>query len=233
MKTNQDLNITIPAAINALSELTLAEKVVLARIAQSPCCSNARFAELIGGTERGVEALLRRLRHQGHLESRGRGRAREHYLTFLVERHTDCGKEDITKSHVSCGESVKRELPLAEFVQQTIAIANQLLSDPYGCYSTQVESVYGRALDRVKAEMVEGPDKDHLMKVLTFNMNWIFALGYVRRNTPKRFHRRLDELLERASPEQLAGFRQRVDGGRLAYKSPKLLAACLASAIPA
>src|ERR1039457_7628710 len=69
-----DVEIKIPAAINALP-LTLTEKAVLAHIRNFPGCSNSRLAELIGGSRRGVEKLLRRLRDQGYIEP---SRSEEH-----------------------------------------------------------------------------------------------------------------------------------------------------------
>jgi hypothetical protein len=126
------LEIKIPATIAGLP-LTIAEKVVLAQIDKFPGCSNARLAKLIGGTCRGVENLLRRLRRQGYIQETGKGRARQHRLLFHVEHHTKCGDDEAAasdlKSHISCvvrsgvGSSIqpqgqapalKRELPVME-----------------------------------------------------------------------------------------------------------------------
>lgn len=76
-----DVEIRIPAAIAALP-LTIAEKVVLTHIDIFPGCTNARLAKLVGGTCRGVENLLRRLRSKGYIAQTGKGRARRHRLLF-------------------------------------------------------------------------------------------------------------------------------------------------------
>ena len=97
----KDLNITIPAEI-AVLPLNLSEKVVLAQIHLFPGSSNRRLAELVGGTCRGVENLLYRLRQQNHIT--GNGRARRHRLMFLVRPHSSCGNTDHVKSHTSGGD---------------------------------------------------------------------------------------------------------------------------------
>src|SRR5882757_7719905 len=112
MKT-KSIEIKIPAGIVALP-ISLSEKVVLEHIRQFPGCSNARLAELLGISGRGVENMLRRLRSQGYIEQVGKGRARRHRLKFKMEagqEHTLCGNNNndhsCAESHTSRGEKRK------------------------------------------------------------------------------------------------------------------------------
>jgi DNA-binding CsgD family transcriptional regulator len=102
--TNTDLNLHVPAAIVGLPSLSLAEKVALAYLLDHPGCSNASLARLLGLSQRGVEALLRRLRERGLIAQVGKGRARQHRLRFPVEHHIKCEQNE-SESHTKSGES--------------------------------------------------------------------------------------------------------------------------------
>ena len=86
-----DVTIVIPAAIAALPDLSLAERVALAHLRQWPGTRNSRLANLLGLSERGVEQMLRRLRERGLIPQRGKGHARVLRVIFPVEHHTECG----------------------------------------------------------------------------------------------------------------------------------------------
>src|SRR2546426_10934097 len=57
----QDIELCIPADINALPDLTLVEKATLAEIRNRPNISNGSLARLLGLSYNGVRAMLRRL----------------------------------------------------------------------------------------------------------------------------------------------------------------------------
>ena len=99
---SDELFLRIPGSIAKRSGLTLHEKVVLARIAECPTCSNAGIADLLGVSLRGAENLVRRLRTKGQIEAIGKGRARQHRLKFPVERHQTCGEETDKNCHTLC-----------------------------------------------------------------------------------------------------------------------------------
>jgi len=149
MKPPGELTITIPAAIAALPDLNLIEKVILARIHERPSCSNNGLATLTGLSERGIESALARLRKRGLIRSRGHGHARRLMLTFPVEHyqcgenvnaksHTDCGKNQIENTHTKSGVAANAESlttsggqpePLATVVQYDPAKTRQTVCE--------------------------------------------------------------------------------------------------------
>jgi DNA-binding MarR family transcriptional regulator len=72
------LHIRIPTDILARTELTLEEKYVLAQIRDLPGCGNHALSTVLGITVSGVEAMMARLRREGHIEMLGEGKARTH-----------------------------------------------------------------------------------------------------------------------------------------------------------
>lgn len=106
MKTSA-LTIVVPPEIVALPDLSLAERVALSHIHEWPGTSNARLANLLGFSERGVEQMLRRLRGRGLVQEHGKGHARVHRLTFPVEHPTKCGNDENTEPHTNSGEQEK------------------------------------------------------------------------------------------------------------------------------
>lgn len=235
------IEIRIPAAIGALP-LAIGEKVVLAHIAKSPGCSNARLAKLIGGTCRGVENLLRRLRRQGYIEQTGKGRARRHRLLFPVEHHTLCGDGEaatcVMKSHTSGGDqpgdgvgvqpqggfpALKRELSWEEDLDQTLAMIHELCvhHDPF---PETIVNLYGRILKRLSEEAPECPAKDAMVQELTMRRDGLVAIS-VAQHLPRKYHRQAAQLISAATPKMLTQFRQRVEAGQLDGKAPLLLLA--------
>ncbi len=235
------IEIKIPAAIGALP-LAIGEKVVLAHIVKFPGCSNARLAKLIGGTCRGVENLLRRLRRRGYIEQTGKGRARRHRLLFPVEHHTLCGDGEaatsVMKSHISGGDQpgggvsvqpqgnlpvLKRELPWEEDLDQTLAMIHELCvhQDPF---PEAIVNLYGRILKRLSEEAPECPAKDAMLQELTMRRDAFVAIS-VAQHLPREYHRQAAQLISTATPEKLAAFRQRVEAGQLDGKAPLMLVA--------
>lgn len=237
----KNLELVIPAAIAALP-LAISEKVVLAHIHRFPGCSNTRLAELIGGTRRGIENLLRRLRQQGYIEQTRKGRARRHHLLFRVEHHTLCGDGDAAasnvKSHSSCGDqsddglgvqspgkvlAQRRELSWEEDLDKTLAMIHELCvqDDPF---PESIVSLYGRCLKLVIEGAPESPAKDAFVRELTTRRDAFVAIAFGTR-LPRKCHRKVAELIRAATPERLAQFRQRVEGGELVHKVPLMLTA--------
>jgi len=232
-----DLEIRIPAAIAGLP-LAISEKMVLTHIANFPGCSNARLAELIGGTCRGVENLLQRLRRQNYIKQTGSGRARRHHLLFHVERHTKCGDNEITtteaKSHKECGDQqsdghgikprqsvsvLKKELPLAEDYEQTLNAIQEMMYQP-GTFPETILFMYRKILKRVEDEALDMPAKDAAVRELTIRRDAFVAICYAMR-MPRQCQRQALRLINNAPPEKLAQFRQQIEAGE---QTPLLLA---------
>jgi len=128
-----DVTIVIPAAIAALPDLSLAERVALAHIADHSACSNGDLARLLGISVRGVEQMVRRFRARGLIQQTGNGHARVFRLLFPVEHHSKCeehqgakphtksGKHEPGESHRSCGPSARPAAnhPVATQAQDT------------------------------------------------------------------------------------------------------------------
>jgi hypothetical protein len=223
-----DIEIRIPAAIAALP-LNISEKIVLAHIANFPGCSNARLAELIGGTCRGVENLLHRLRQQGYIEQSGNGRARRHHLLFHVERHTKCGNTEISltgaKSHRECGDQqcepavkphgavsvLKKELSLAEDYEQTLNAIQEMMYQP-GIFPETILYLYRGILKRVENEAPDIPSKKAAVRELTIRRDAFVAIGFAMR-MPRPYQRQALRLINDAPPEKLAQFRQQIEAG--------------------
>ena len=104
MNPTTAIDLHIPAAIVALPDLNLIQRVILTRIHKRPFCSNRSLASLTGLSVRGVESTLARLRSQGLIASPDRGPTRRLVLTFPVETRSQGNEIVNVKTHTECGE---------------------------------------------------------------------------------------------------------------------------------
>jgi DNA-binding MarR family transcriptional regulator len=233
-----DLEIRIPATIADLP-LTISEKIVLTHISSFPGCSNARLAELIGGSCRGVENLLHRLRQQNYIKQTGNGRARRHHLLFHVERHIKCGNNEITsaeaKSRRECGDQrcepsvaprgtvsiLNKELPLVEDYEQTLNLIQEMMYQP-GTFPETILFLYRKILKRVENEAPDMPAKEAAVRELTIRRDAFVAICYAMR-MPRQHQRPALRMINTATPEKLAHFRQQIETGAAKSKTPLLL----------
>ena len=158
-----DVTIVIPAAIAALPDLSLAERVALAHIADHSACSNGDLARLLGISVRGVEQMVRRFRARGLIQQTGNGHARVFRLLFPVEHHSKCeehqgakphtksGKHEPGESHRSCGPSAPpaADLPTPPPTQDAVK-GRQLSAD------AMIKREYERARDCVDRRDLAG-----------------------------------------------------------------------------
>lgn len=213
-----DTNIVVPAAIAALPGLSLSERAALAHIEKRPGCSNASLGKLLGMTVRGAENLLRRLRDNGLIQAFGKGRARQHVLLFPMEHHTSCGKTDDGKSHTKCEVEppalavVKTEASTYEFTALRLSLfQNCLECGEYDCAMKHLEAIR----ERLEGDANTVPDlKTRLLASLKKLEDQCFAYDVTAKladGRPGDEQRDIALKVCRASAEQLALFRQRVE----------------------
>jgi hypothetical protein len=223
----EDITITIPAAIAAVPDLTLAERVALAFIHDHPVSSNLALAHLLGISVRGVEDLLSRLRQKNLIQRDGKGRAREHRLTFPVQSHTKCGNAETTSSHAKRGHlevvpgrnalnavpevdgSVIRTSSNQDFVGRCLEFyANCIEMGRYDSARNHLQTIRQR-IENIP-ELAPGT-KAELLAKLTMDENRTLALqlgAEIAQNRSGDEQRQLALTICRASGEQLARFRQ-------------------------
>lgn len=240
MKTQtQETVITIPAAIAAVPGLTLAEKVMLAHIAKTPACSNARLASILGVRVRGVESMLRRLREQGFIKQVGRGRARAHRLTFHVEHHIECGIEPSSKSHTLCvdGEAnsnlsddktatskVAHRRTVGDDVDDHLMALEGCLR--HGCYQYALSHVE-RLEELTRTLQLPDDETAKLLAVISKCRNRVMALRFLSENAKQLPPPQVEQLVRAigaATPETLARFCKRLDEHALPGDALQLLA---------
>ena len=100
-----DLTITIPAVILALPDLTLHERVVLARLNENSDHSNAAIADLLGLSVSGVEVMLRRLRERKLIETAYVGKTAIRRVLLSVEDHKKSGQPVEPDAQKNSGQS--------------------------------------------------------------------------------------------------------------------------------
>ena len=225
------LEITIPAAIAAVPGLTLQERAALTYVHQHPRCRNSTLARHLGMMERGVEALLHRMRQLGHIWSVGRGRARRIELSFPVELRTECGVQQNEESHTNCGVEqstvamVKCEPSTQEFAELHLALAENCVEQ--GLY----KAARGH-LEMIRARMVRDESLTPEMKtnLLTYHVvveNQYFAFqagAEIAGKLPGKQQKELALTLCRASPEKLARIRKLVEANGKLENALEILA---------
>lgn len=218
MKPHEDLSVTIPAAIAELHGLKLSERAALAHIATRPRCSNAALAKRLSLTRRGVESLLHRLRNAGLIRQVGRGRARQLHLAFPVEQHTLCGKTANGDSHNNCGDGrpcnalAKPAMATADLVELHLIYYERCFeANNYGAARQHLETIRKRLEDDAGV-----PEEAKVKWIVALKLmeDRCFAINVVEEiadRLPPGTGARLAITLCRATAEQLATFRRRVE----------------------
>ena len=214
-------------AMNHLPD-KLTERAALDHIKQHPRCSNASLARVLGFSICGVEKLLRRLRDAGHIQQNGKDRAR--YFLFPVEHLTSGGISDAGES-LPRGESrpglaiVKREMPTGDFIAERLSFfENCMAACAYEHAQKHLE------LARKWLEMdaqFPAEEKTKLLAGLKVQDDRSFAFGVgamMADGCPAREQRELARTLCRASADQLAVFRERVEAGASLRNSDSVFA---------
>jgi hypothetical protein len=194
----------------------LTERAALDHIRKSPRCSNASLAKVLGFSVGGVEKLLRRLRAAGHIQQRGKGRAR--YFLFPVEHLTTGG--------IRPGLAVfKREMPTGDYIAERLScFENCMEAGDYDHARNHLE------LARKRLEMdaqFPAEEKAKLLAGLKVpeDRSFAFSVGAMMADgRPTSEQRELARTLSRASAEQLALFRQRVEAGASLRDTESILA---------
>lgn len=217
MNPPTDINILIPAAIATLPGLNLAERVALAHIAKRPGCSNAALAKVLGVSVRGAEDLVRRLRDNGLIQAVGKGRARRHILLFPVEHPTLCGKSSDVESHTKCEVEppalavIKPEPSILEFMASRLAYVKNCIE--WGKYECAIKHL-AAIREHLEGDANIAPDlRTRLLASLEKLENECFAYeatAKLAEGRPDYVQREIALKVRRASAEQLALFRERV-----------------------
>lgn len=219
---------SIPAAIVALPDLTLAERVVLTHLAKFPRCGNRKLARSTWMSNRGIEALLLRLCQRGQLLKVSVDGSRHLMVQGIAETHTECGKPHITKSHTPCGvmagataaAPVKttavavKQTPLEVFLRLETIVADSCSRMGAWRYARKR---YETCIERVSRE--EGLEPEHRAKLLAdlrHSANYFFTLEHLvpaPRKMPANEILRLRSTLDRAPAAKLLEFRRRIESG--------------------
>lgn len=222
MNTPQDISITIPAAIAALS-LTLVERAALAHVAQHPGCSNRTLSKLLGISVRGAENLLRRLRDRKYIRQGGEGRARRLALTFPVEHHLSCGKSHKTESHTQCVDDARSDSVAQQVlrIEDSINLEFELYDN---CVETGMFEAARRHLEAAHrrleaADTIPVERKAKWIAALKFQEDRCFAYEFgqkmIEEGLASGQGKHLALTLCRASAPKLALFRERIESGSL------------------
>jgi len=239
----QPITLTIPAAIVALPDLTLVERAILALLADDPAAGNGKLARQTWLTHRGVEALTRRLRKQGHLQPTKVGGGR-HLLVTAVAL-TKCGEpqsatpcpprvglssdaytefDDLFRTpglivagarHIIPGPAVAAsEVPLSRFLAVLTVTAE-------GCSRRgrwgSARKLYEGCISRLTTEDgVKPEDRDKQLARLQRAANRCYVLEHLipeGSKLPVAEVQKLVSILNRAALAQVLEFRQRIESG--------------------
>ena len=193
----------------------LTERAALDHIRKSPRCSNASLAKVLGFSLCGAEKLLRRLRDAGHIQQRGKGRAR---FMFLVEHLTTGG--------IRPGLAiVEREMPTGDYIAERLSCFEHCMEA--GAYDAAQKHLQ-QARQRLEMDAdFPAQERANLLACLKVaeDRSFAFSVGAVMADgRPASEQRELARTLCRASAEQLAVFRQRVEAGASLRNSDGVIA---------
>jgi DNA-binding CsgD family transcriptional regulator len=226
-----ELGITIPAAIAAVPGLSLHERTALAYIHLHPRCRNGTLARHLGMKERGVEALLRRMRQLGHIRSVGKGPARRIELLFFVELAPECGVQQKEKHHTSC-EVDRQTMAMVRIEPSTEEFADLHLEFAETCAEKGLYKAARNHLEMIRARIgadnsVSSEMKAEMLTHLSLIENCYYAVeagAEIARKLPRKQMREFTQTLHRATPQQLARIRQLVEANGQLENALEILA---------
>jgi hypothetical protein len=118
------LTITIPAVVMALPDLTLHQRVVLARLHEKPDHSNAAIADLLDLSVSGIEVMLRRLRERKLIETVYVGKTAIRRVLLSADDHKKSGQPVEPDAQKISGQN--SEDPAQEKVKYLVAEIHRL-----------------------------------------------------------------------------------------------------------
>jgi DNA-binding MarR family transcriptional regulator len=216
---NFNLTIEIPGEIAELPNLSLAEAVALSHILKHPGCTNRNLARLVRQTERGVEAMLSRLRERQLIRLDGSGRGRRIFLTFHVE-HKKCGESSTSQLHVKCDDPdsftpEKQAEGLASALSRLNFVVSCLDAGKYEAARSHMSYIR----DAVQGDdAIPDFDKEKLLALIKVNEDrcFAFALGAkVAEGLSSTDQRRLARALSTAPVEKLSALREQAEARAL------------------
>jgi hypothetical protein len=226
MKENEN-QLTIPPAILALKDVTASEKMLLALYVCEPRATNFRALQVLGVGLSGLKKIKKRLLTRGLIKSTASGY--RILVPGLTSESDTGGGHLVTNSRglenrhkVAPLRKVKTSEQIVREYQKAWDWVEESLSSGEGCYSSTMLRIVKDALDATN-DLPDGPEKDALLTYFTPRHDAFLALNFGLENLPPSQHRKIDRLIARATHEELATLRTRIEHVKLAGQDPRPL----------
>jgi hypothetical protein len=224
MKTN-DTALNIPPAILSLTDVTASEKLLLALYVLEPKTRNSRALKILSVGESGLKKIKRRLLSKGLVRPTGDGF--KVLVPGLKPEPGDAGGHKVSKSDALEKENKVAPLrtvrSLGEILRDYQNWRERLAYQSEGTHVIHLLDITEATLSEIQSDVPASHTKELAVAWITEHCDLWFCLRYVFHELPRKHHRELDRLIGKATPEQLAKLRQRIEQAQLAGQKPKLL----------
>lgn len=217
----------VPEEILRTKYLKASEKVLLAFFTANPSSTNERVLATLGLSSSGLKKLKSGLLRKRVLISTGTGFTIR-LPGYVLVRDSNGGhfisEPDAAKTGYKVATPAPKLTPAADIFDAWAIRDKKLLrpGTPFG----ELQSYTAKMLRRVESESPDSPEREVALRRMKQKEDFYFALQFVYENIPRRHEPHYTKLICNGTPEQLAAFRERVEGMTLAggLPEPKLLA---------
>jgi hypothetical protein len=212
--------LTIPAELLDFKYLTASAKMLLAVYVTNPGATNSQVINLLGISLSGLKKIKRALLARHVLVAAANGYTVRLPGLLLVEGHFLSEAEAVQNGHKV--PPTPRLIP-ARIIAKELDRALLQLRHRRDTIPSQLFDRVGRALQLIESQSPEGPEREAILKKVRDMENFYFAWTYVFENVPRVHELQCTKLIFNATPDQLAVFRERAEGLKLAGNAPKKL----------
>jgi len=216
----------VPAELLDIKHLLTSEKLVLACYVSNPSITNECLLATLGLSLSGLKKLKQGLRQKNVLVPSDNGHVVRLPGLVLV-RDSEGGhfisESDAAQSGHKVALPAPKLTPAAEIYAEWLRYIKYLR----GMRDTQfgeLQSYTSKMIRRVENESPDSPEREVALTRMKQKENLYFALQFVYENIPRKHEANYMKLVVNGTPEQLAAFRERVEGMTLAgMPEPKQL----------
>jgi len=218
--------LVVPAELLEFRYLSAAEKVLLAYYVANPSAPNGRVVKTLGVSSSGLKKLKRGLLDKGVLV-KIEGAYAIRLPGLVLVRDSDGGhlfpeSEALNRGH-KVAHPAPKLTPAKDLYDYWKSSLKKMCRQPDTTPSFFL-SMTTKTIRRIEVESPVTPEREAALSKMKRAENVFFARDFVYDNIPRKYEAKFMELVNSATPEQLAALREKAEGMmRVGLPEPRLL----------
>lgn len=222
----KDTALNIAPAILSLTDVTASEKLLLALYVLEPKARNSRALKVLSVGESGLKKIKRRLLSKGLVRPTADGF--KVLVPGLMPEPEEAGGHKVSESDAiekkdKVAPRLRKVRSLGEILRDYQNWIEELDDRPEGTHVHHRLEMTEETLREIQSDVPASPEKELVVAWIIKHCDAWFTMAHVIDNIPRKHHRELLRLICKATAEQRAKLRQRIEQAQLTGAKPTLL----------